>query len=109
MNNFECVSDYVETHDGKVTVCRDFAKGKCTRVMCKYYHVPVLSGSLLQLLSPQSAALAQLQVQAPDPTASALAFLTQPTGMEQAALLFAGQPSPSQNPFAVVSTQSCNG
>jgi len=28
-------------HDGKVTVCRDFAKGKCSRPMCKYYHVPL--------------------------------------------------------------------
>jgi hypothetical protein len=31
----------VDVHDGKVTVCRDFAKGKCTRPMCKYYHVPL--------------------------------------------------------------------
>ncbi|XP_077862515.1 muscleblind-like protein 1 [Saccoglossus kowalevskii] len=32
--------DHVEVVDGKVTVCRDAAKGKCTRPMCKYYHIP---------------------------------------------------------------------
>ena len=26
----------------KVTVCRDAAKGKCSRPMCKYYHIPVI-------------------------------------------------------------------
>ncbi len=53
-------SEYVEAHDGKVTVCRDFAKGKCTRVMCKYYHVPILPGSALlsRLLSPGASATA---------------------------------------------------
>jgi len=35
------LDDYVDVHDGKVTVCRDFAKGKCSRPMCKYYHVPL--------------------------------------------------------------------
>jgi len=30
-----------------VTVCRDAAKGKCTRSMCKYYHIPTL-GSIPQ-------------------------------------------------------------
>lgn len=40
--------DYVEVNtEGKVTVCRDYAKGKCTRMMCKYYHVPVLPTSLI--------------------------------------------------------------
>ncbi|VDP33855.1 unnamed protein product [Soboliphyme baturini] len=35
---------YVEvSHDNRVTICRDFAKGKCTRTACKYYHVPVIS------------------------------------------------------------------
>ena len=28
----------VEVVDGKVTVCRDAVKGKCTRPNCKYYH-----------------------------------------------------------------------
>jgi hypothetical protein len=33
--------EYVEVVDGKVTVCRDSVRGKCTRPMCKYYHIPV--------------------------------------------------------------------
>ncbi len=37
--------------EGKVTVCRDFAKGKCSRMLCKYYHVP--------LFHPSTAALVQ--------------------------------------------------
>ena len=36
------VADYVEVSDGRVTVCRDAAKGKCARPMCKYYHIPIL-------------------------------------------------------------------
>lgn len=36
-----CFTEYVEVVDGKVTVCRDSVRGKCTRPMCKYYHIPV--------------------------------------------------------------------
>lgn len=46
--------DFVEVQEGKVTVCRDFAKGKCQRPFCKYYHVPVqvlLGGHTPALLS----------------------------------------------------------
>ena len=56
------IADYVEVHEGKVTVCRDAAKGKCTRPMCKYYHVPMLGGgassvaSLTRVLTSQSTA-----------------------------------------------------
>lgn len=28
----------VEIIDGRVTICRDANKGKCTRPNCKYYH-----------------------------------------------------------------------
>lgn len=35
----------VEVVDGKVTVCRDAVKGKCTRPNCKYYHSPASSSS----------------------------------------------------------------
>lgn len=45
MQNTNPTSDYVEVHDGKVTVCRDAAKGKCQRYPCKYYHVPMLGGA----------------------------------------------------------------
>lgn len=31
----------VEVSQGRVIVCRDAAKGRCTRVPCKYYHVPL--------------------------------------------------------------------
>lgn len=34
-------SDYVEVTDGRVAVCRDAVRGKCSRPMCKYYHIPV--------------------------------------------------------------------
>jgi len=32
---------HVETVDGRVTVCRDAAKGRCFRPLCKFYHIPV--------------------------------------------------------------------
>lgn len=50
-----------------MTVCRDFAKGKCTRVMCKYYHVPILPGSLLlnRLMSPTTAAIQSVTAMTP--------------------------------------------
>lgn len=35
----------VEVIDGKVTVCRDAVKGKCTRPNCKYYHPTTSSSS----------------------------------------------------------------
>ena len=35
------IADYVEVHDGRVTVCRDAVRGRCTRPTCKYYHIPV--------------------------------------------------------------------
>lgn len=41
------MEEYVDVNEGKVTVCRDFAKGKCNRHACKYYHVPVTPGSML--------------------------------------------------------------
>ncbi|KAK6622794.1 hypothetical protein RUM43_008637 [Polyplax serrata] len=34
-------TDHVETIDGRVTVCRDAAKGSCFRPFCKFYHIPV--------------------------------------------------------------------
>ncbi|VDP67338.1 unnamed protein product [Echinostoma caproni] len=35
------VDENVEVNQGRVIVCRDAAKGRCTRVPCKYYHVPL--------------------------------------------------------------------
>ncbi|XP_075930472.1 muscleblind-like protein 1 isoform X18 [Petromyzon marinus] len=32
--------DHVEIVEDRVTVCRDAAKGKCSRPLCKYYHPP---------------------------------------------------------------------
>lgn len=31
----------VEVVEHRVTVCRDAAKGQCTRPLCKYYHIPI--------------------------------------------------------------------
>lgn len=31
----------VEVVDNHVTVCRDDVSGRCTRALCKYYHIPV--------------------------------------------------------------------
>lgn len=33
--------DGVEVVDQRVAVCRDAAKGQCSRSTCKYYHIPV--------------------------------------------------------------------
>lgn len=33
--------DGVEVVDQRVAVCRDAAKGQCSRPVCKYYHIPV--------------------------------------------------------------------
>ena len=38
---FSFFPDYVEVTDGRVAVCRDAVRGKCSRPMCKYYHIPV--------------------------------------------------------------------
>ena len=34
--------DHVEVTDMRVSVCRDAAKGRCSRGLCKYYHLPVV-------------------------------------------------------------------
>jgi hypothetical protein len=49
----------VEVIDGKVVVCRDAAKSKCTRHQCKYYHIPTVGNGPLAGIHPllQSAAL----------------------------------------------------
>lgn len=31
----------VEVVDQRVAVCRDAAKGQCSRSACKYYHIPI--------------------------------------------------------------------
>ncbi|RZC34302.1 hypothetical protein BDFB_006770 [Asbolus verrucosus] len=33
--------DGVEVVDHRVAVCRDAAKGQCSRSTCKYYHIPI--------------------------------------------------------------------
>jgi hypothetical protein len=33
--------DGVEVVEHRVAVCRDAAKGQCTRSTCKYYHIPI--------------------------------------------------------------------
>ncbi|KAL4219790.1 hypothetical protein ACF0H5_020202 [Mactra antiquata] len=35
------VSYYVEVNDGRVIVCRDAVRGKCSRPTCKYYHISI--------------------------------------------------------------------
>ncbi|VDO17017.1 unnamed protein product, partial [Rodentolepis nana] len=31
----------LEVNQGRVTVCRDAAKGRCSRQPCRYYHIPL--------------------------------------------------------------------
>jgi hypothetical protein len=52
------LEDYVDVSEGKVTVCRDFAKGKCTRVLCKYYHIPIYSAATTANRTGGAAAIA---------------------------------------------------
>ncbi|OQR73662.1 muscleblind protein 3-like [Tropilaelaps mercedesae] len=42
------VSYFVEVTEGRVAVCRDAAKGKCVRPLCKYYHIPLMVLQSLQ-------------------------------------------------------------
>ncbi|KAG5447517.1 hypothetical protein CSKR_109053 [Clonorchis sinensis] len=49
------VDENVEVNQGRVIVCRDAAKGRCTRVPCKYYHVPLLAISANRSLALNSA------------------------------------------------------
>ncbi|KAA3675477.1 uncharacterized protein DEA37_0002418 [Paragonimus westermani] len=48
------VDENVEVNQGRVIVCRDAAKGRCTRVPCKYYHVPLLAISANRSLALNS-------------------------------------------------------
>lgn len=43
---FVSLTENVEVVDGKVTVCRDAVKGKCSRPNCKYYHPEVGSSGV---------------------------------------------------------------
>ncbi|KAL5108529.1 Muscleblind-like protein [Taenia crassiceps] len=58
--NTECryvhlIDENVEVNQGRVTVCRDAAKGRCTRIPCKYYHIPLLAISASRSLALNSA------------------------------------------------------
>uniref|UniRef100_A0A3Q0KBT3 Muscleblind-like protein n=2 Tax=Schistosoma mansoni TaxID=6183 RepID=A0A3Q0KBT3_SCHMA len=58
--NSECryvhlVDENVEVNQGRVTVCRDAAKGRCTRVPCKYYHIPLFAISANRSMALNSA------------------------------------------------------
>ncbi|KAF7233796.1 Muscleblind protein 3 [Paragonimus skrjabini miyazakii] len=48
------IDENVEVNQGRVIVCRDAAKGRCTRVPCKYYHVPLLAISANRSLALNS-------------------------------------------------------
>ncbi|KAL3315298.1 hypothetical protein Ciccas_006067 [Cichlidogyrus casuarinus] len=37
------VDDNVEVNQGRVTICRDAAKGRCSRTPCKYFHIPPIA------------------------------------------------------------------
>ncbi|VDL95613.1 unnamed protein product [Schistocephalus solidus] len=45
----------IDVNQGRVTVCRDAAKGRCTRVPCKYYHIPLFAISASRSLALNSA------------------------------------------------------
>nr|VZH92743.1 unnamed protein product [Spirometra erinaceieuropaei] len=49
------IDENVEVNQGRVTVCRDAAKGRCTRVPCKYYHIPLFAISASRSLALNSA------------------------------------------------------
>jgi len=49
------IDENVEVNQGRVTVCRDSAKGRCTRVPCKYYHIPLFAISASRSLALNSA------------------------------------------------------
>ncbi|CAH8460701.1 unnamed protein product [Schistosoma intercalatum] len=58
--NSECryvhlVDENVEVNQGRVTVCRDAAKGRCTRIPCKYYHIPLFAISANRSMALNSA------------------------------------------------------
>ncbi|CAH8472394.1 unnamed protein product [Heterobilharzia americana] len=58
--NSECryvhlVDENVEVNQGRVIVCRDAAKGRCTRVPCKYYHIPLFAISANRSMALNSA------------------------------------------------------
>ncbi|KAK4474125.1 hypothetical protein MN116_003429 [Schistosoma mekongi] len=49
------VDENVEVNQGRVIVCRDAAKGRCTRVPCKYYHIPLFAISANRSMALNSA------------------------------------------------------
>ncbi|CAL8101904.1 unnamed protein product [Calicophoron daubneyi] len=49
------VDENVEINQGRVIVCRDAAKGRCTRVPCKYYHIPLFAISANRSMALNSA------------------------------------------------------
>nr|CDS20166.1 muscleblind protein 2 [Echinococcus granulosus] len=73
--NTECryvhlIDENVEVNQGRVTVCRDAAKGRCTRIPCKYYHIPLLAISASRSLALNSALSAAVAANAFNSTAA---------------------------------------
>lgn len=52
---FPNLIENVEVNQGRVTVCRDAAKGRCTRIPCKYYHIPLFAISANRSMALNSA------------------------------------------------------
>ncbi|VEL36984.1 unnamed protein product [Protopolystoma xenopodis] len=50
----------VEVNQGRVVVCRDASKGRCSRIPCKYYHIPLFAISAGRSLALNSALAASL-------------------------------------------------
>ncbi|KAM7535493.1 hypothetical protein Aperf_G00000097642 [Anoplocephala perfoliata] len=71
----------LEVNQGRVTVCRDAAKGRCTRQPCRYYHIPLQvisvnrSHALNSVLNNAAASMTTLTSSAP--TASPVATVSQ--------------------------------
>ncbi|KAL5966434.1 Muscleblind-like protein [Taenia solium] len=104
--NTECryvhlIDENVEVNQGRVTVCRDAAKGRCSRVPCKYYHIPLFAISASRSLALNSALSAAVAANAFSNTAAGTVAASPGTGATSASSLTNGtsnNPPPPQPP-----------
>ncbi|VDM34392.1 unnamed protein product [Hydatigera taeniaeformis] len=104
--NTECryvhlIDENVEVNQGRVTVCRDAAKGRCTRIPCKYYHIPLIAISASRSLALNSALSAAVAANAFTNTAAGTVAASPGTAATSTSSLTNGtsnNPLPSQPP-----------
>ncbi|VDK33921.1 unnamed protein product [Taenia asiatica] len=104
--NTECryvhlIDENVEVNQGRVTVCRDAAKGRCSRVPCKYYHIPLFAISASRSLALNSALSAAVAANAFSNTAAGTVAASPGTTATSASSLTNGtsnNPPPPQPP-----------